>query len=58
MTKFKKMFLFMGLVISFNSYSTGIPTVDPAAIAQTIQNALQQAQQAMEQLNALKKTNR
>lgn len=55
MTKFKKMFLFMGLVISFNSYSTGIPTVDPAAIAQTIQNALQQAQQAMEQLNALKK---
>lgn len=46
-------FLSIGLVISFKSYSSGIPTVDVAAIAQNIQNALQQAQQAMEQLNAL-----
>ncbi|OCL19319.1 hypothetical protein A9G07_10085 [Gilliamella sp. wkB72] len=50
----KKLFLLMWLFISFNSYSTGIPTVDAAAIAQTVQNALQQAQQALEQLNALK----
>lgn len=49
----KKLLLFIGLIISFNSYSSGIPTVDAAAIAQTIQNALQQAQQAMEQLKAL-----
>ncbi|EGZ8458157.1 conjugal transfer protein TrbJ [Salmonella enterica] len=50
----KKKFLALLLAISFNNYASGIPVVDVAAIAKTVEEGLTRAQEAANNLAQLK----